>query len=314
VKFHLDHIPEKPGFTIRHSDFLFLTGSCFSGNIGQRLTDLKFKTAINPAGILFNPLSISDSIKSLIENAGVSREHIIEREGSFYTFDFHSSVHAKSGQDLVAAVRDINSKASRSLKEARFLFITFGTAFAYRLRSTGKVVANCHKQPSGIFDKILPSPAEIEKEYSQLLGQLKAFNPGLKIIFTVSPVKHLNDGVEENSLSKSTLILTVHNIIEQNPGCSYFPSYELVTDDLRDYRFYKTDLAHPNDMAIDYVFGKFSDCYFDSKTRELCDHIRELNAATRHRPLNEVTDEKLSRFIASKKAKIMSLDHSIELQ
>jgi hypothetical protein len=185
-----------------------------------------------------------------------------------------------------------NQHAFDYLRSADFLFITFGSAFYFHHLGLETGVANCHKQPGSMFNKRMLPVNVIVSEYSALIRAISQFNPKLKIIFTVSPVKYLKDGLVENNISKSTLLLSVNELSARHDNCFYFPAYELVADDLRDYRFYKEDMAHPNDQAIHYVWDKFSDTYFSDKTKELNKLIGKLNTALSHRKLHDHPDEK----------------------
>lgn len=312
---HLDHTPKKPGFSIHHRQGIFLAGSCFSTHIGSLLADHRFTVCCNPGGILFNPLSMSDGLQTILSQEPPDESYTLQRDGVFYSFRHHSSVHAASGEELAAAVAESAKKSFAFLKSCNYLILTFGTAFYYHHKAFNSAVANCHKQPGSLFEKRLLGVAEIVRHYQQLLDNLKQLNPALKIIFTVSPVKYLKDGLEENTLSKSTLILAIHELIRNHPQCSYFPAYELVSEDLRDYRFYKEDMAHPNEQAIQYVWEKFSACYFEPKTRQLNKAIHALRLAIHHRPMQEKSsgNSDLEAFIEKQKSEILKLDPDILL-
>ena len=315
MKFHLDHTPKKSNFLIDHKSTVLLIGSCFAENIGALLSDFKFKSLVNPNGILFNPISVYNCLNVAIHNKKTDENLLLERDGLFYSYLHHTSFSSQTKKDLVQHLNSVTQHMHQFLKTTNVLIITFGTAFTYWHKQLSHTVANCHKQPATIFDKKLLEVEEIVKTYSTLINDLKTLNPDLKIIFTVSPVKYLKDGIEENNLSKSTLVLGIHKLISVNTNCFYFPAFELVNDDLRDYRFYKEDLAHPNKTAIDYVWKKFSNCYFDSKTLELNHHIEKLNLALNHRQMHENTleTEKLREFIDRQRTLIKKMDSSIEI-
>ncbi len=260
-------------------------GSCFAENIGDHLQHYKFNAMINPNGILFNPISISNALVSYIDNSPVEKDSLVKSGDLFYSLQHHGDFHSETEAELSVQIKTSRSKAYSFLKETNWLIITFGSAFVYRHIKTNSVVANCHKLPQIEFKKELLSTTEIVNEYHSLIKALGTIDPDLKIILTVSPVKYLRDGVVENSLSKSVLIQSVHEIIKGNTNCFYFPAYELVTDDLRDYRFYKEDLAHPNDAAIKYVWDKFSEAAFDNDTKKLNEKIKEVLQASNHRPI-----------------------------
>lgn len=314
MKFHLNYTPPKFDFEIDHQHNLFLIGSCFSENIGSLLEQHKFKTYSNPSGILFNPASIHQSLTDILNLKDLSDNFILSRDGLYYSYLHHTSVNAGTSQELKEKVNHQTKEANELLKKSDLLIITFGTAFFYHHLTSGQVVANCHKQPQQIFEKNLLASNELISAYNGLIKKLQSFNPKLKIVFTVSPVKYLKDGVVENNLSKSILALSVHELIKQNKNCYYFPAYELVNDDLRDYRFYKEDLAHPNELAINYVWEKFSETCFNSKTIGLNNQIHKLNLALNHRQMGAGSQEqeKLQSFIVKQKEEIKKLYPTIE--
>ncbi len=309
MKFHLNYTPEKFPFGISHADRCFLSGSCFAENISKKMQEQGFSLFSNPNGILFNPQSILQSLDALLEQKAFDETFILEREGLFYSFLQHSSVHASSKKELIEKIHKTQSEAHAFLKTAKYLIITFGSAFVYEHKALQKVVSNCHKQPAATFEKRFLEPEAIVETYQSLIQKLKAFNPDLKIIFTVSPVKYLKDGLENNSQSKATLLLAVNRLVKSNANCHYFPAYELQNDDLRDYRFYKEDLAHPNAQAIDYIWEKFAASAFSEKTQTINLEISKLNAALAHRKLNkaEEGDKKLQTYIDQQKEKIKAL-------
>ena len=315
MQFHLNYTPPKFNFTIDHNSKVFLMGSCFSENIGSLLNDHKFKTYSNPNGILFNPNSIYNCLNNLTENKPFDENLILMRDAIYYSYLHHSSINGSNKNDLIEKINSENKKAHQFLKEAEKLIITFGTAFLYQHLELDQTVANCHKQPSSSFEKKRISVNEILKNYSELIRKLQNFNPKLKVIFTVSPVKYLKDGVAENNLSKSTLILAIHELLQQTNNTYYFPAFELVNDDLRDHRFYKEDLAHPNELAINYIWEKFSTTCFNEKTISINKQIHKLNLALGHREMTAGTQEKLKLqdFIAKQKEELKKTNPEIEL-
>jgi hypothetical protein len=315
MKFHLNHTPADQGFKISHADTLFLTGSCFSENIGKLLHDSKFKTYSNPSGILFNPLSIYNSLDAMLHLKPFDENYLLARGDQYLSYLHHSSISRPGKAELAEAIRSENITAHNFLKHSNYLIITFGTAYYYRHLALNAAVANCHKQPGNLFEKKLVEVPGLVTLYSNLIQQLQSFNPKLKLIFTVSPVKHLKDGLIENNISKATLMLAIHTLTQHHTNCFYFPAYELVNDDLRDYRFYKADMAHPNELAIEYVWQKFSGCYFSDATQDLNQRILRLNMALNHRNLHNNSDEseKLKAFISRQKEEIRKINPGIEL-
>lgn len=314
MKFHLDHIPAKPGFEIDHASKVFLTGSCFSENIGHLLKEHKFAAYPNPSGILFNPVSIYQTLKNSIHLTTFDKKYLLNRGGIFLSYLHHSSVNSADKEALAAKINAENEAAHAFLKNAGYLIITFGSAYFYEHTGLNAAVANCHKQAGNTFEKKLADASDIVYMYAELIKDLQQLNPSLKLIFTVSPVKHLKDGLIENNLSKATLLLSIHKLTGLFHNCFYFPAYELVNDDLRDYRFYKADMAHPNELAIDYVWEKFSGCFFNAKTLQLNQKINKLNLAMNHRHMNGNSEEteKLQDFITRQKEEIRKLNPGIE--
>lgn len=283
MKLHLDYTPAPATFEITHKHRLLLSGSCFSQNIGALLTAHRFNTLCNPHGVLFNPHSLADSLRQLLNAGAPDTNLFLQRGNRHYSYLCHSAVQGANHELLAETLQAINLEGQNFLKSADVLVITFGSAYAYRHKLLDVIVGNCHKQAPALFEKELLSTAHIVQHYTALVAELQNFNPELKIIFTVSPVKHLRDGLVENTLSKATLLLAVHQLVKQCRACYYFPAYELVTDDLRDYRFYKEDLAHPTEQAIHYVWEKFSTCFFGEKTLRANARIAQLNRALQHK-------------------------------
>lgn len=289
MQFHLGFQPAISQNKITHQDGLLLIGSCFSEHIGNRLSDLKFNVSSNPFGIVFNPKSIETTLYRIIEKNYFNESDVFKKDGFWYSFEAHSSIHAETQQDLLDFLNNNINIWNERLKQAHWLTITFGSAFAYKHVEQTKIVANCHKLPQALFEKTLLKTNDIVNDYNVLLNVLKQFNPALKIIFTVSPVKHLRDGVVENSVSKAILIQATHQLINDQKQCVYFPAYELVNDDLRDYRFYESDMAHPNKQAIEYVWKRFAEAYFNDKTVAINDKVNYIHQAYHHRLFNKTT-------------------------
>ena len=250
------------------------------------MANLKIETYSNPFGIIFNPESISKILHRIIDKDYFTVDDIFEKEDRFFSFEVHSLINSESAKTFL---KDLNHSIDQwhdHLKSAKFLIITFGSSFAYWHLNRKELVANCHKFPGTTFKKRLLSTTQIIDNYGVLLHKLMNFNPKINVMLTVSPVKHLRDGVVENNLSKANLIISVHQLIARFQCCHYFPAYELINDDLRDYRFYETDMAHPNKAAIDYVWEKFSDTYFSEETQKLNQSITEISKAMQHNPFN----------------------------
>ncbi len=255
-------------------------GSCFSENINEKLVERKFDSRSNPFGNTYNPISIFNIIDFVLEEKNYTKEDLFLQNEIWNCYDFHSDM---SGLEVENVLRNINEKIIETktfLKETNVLFITLGTAWVYE--NNNKIVANCHKVPSSQFEKRLLTFEEIETKAKSTFAKLKQFNENIKIVFTLSPVRHLKDGFVENNLSKSILLVAINNLQKEKNIC-YFPAYELVIDDLRDYRFYKEDLVHPNYLAINYIFEQFKSVFFTEKTLTLLVKVEKLLKAFQHR-------------------------------
>jgi len=283
-------------FNISFKDRILLMGSCFSEEISNKLQALKFNVIQNPNGILYDPLSISDALFSYIENKPFEEKNLFQLNGLWHSWQHHSVFSGVNKESVLQKINDSRLGAHVFLKNATYLFITFGTAFNYLLKNSLQNVANCHKAPGNSFIKNLLPVEEIRADLQSVITALEIFNPQLRIIFTVSPVKHIKDGIIENSRSKARLIEAAHAIAEEKQNAFYFPSYEIVTDVLRDYRFFKKDLVHPNEMATDFVFEKFSESFFDRETKNIINEIEKVTAAANHKPF-EKESEKHQKFL-----------------
>lgn len=267
---------------IDHQTPMMIIGSCFSDNIGTRLINNLFDVDVNPFGTLYNPASIASALRRIISGKPFDSDDIFEYENRFHSFSHHSRF---SSTDSETTLNNINTRlqaAHEQLHHAKVLIITFGTAWVFRLRSTGDPVSNCHKRPAAMFTREMLSVDGIIEDWNELLNELKAFNSDLTIIFTVSPIRHLADGAHGNQLSKSTLLLAINSL-----NAEYFPSYEIMLDDLRDYRFYADDMTHPSDVAIDYIYSLFSQSYMTDATRELARSCARITRRLSHRPMTD---------------------------
>lgn len=283
MQFHLDLQVEPAAHKISHQQHLLLMGSCFTEHIGHTLQLLKFKVHINPFGVVFNPESMAQSLHRILSNTPFTEDDLLFHNGAWHAIEAHGQFSLADQQEVLRILNHQLGTWHAAIQVAHWLVLTPGTAYAYTHKATGRVVANCHKIPQQAFSKALLAPEQVVKSLSSALLHLRKVNPGCRVITTVSPVKHLRDGVLENSLGKAVLIQGMHALDQH--GCNYFPAYELVTDDLRDYRFYEKDMAHPNRQAIEYVWQKFAGAYFDAGTAALNKRLEELSAAMAHRPL-----------------------------
>ncbi|MDD2634624.1 MAG: GSCFA domain-containing protein [Bacteroidales bacterium] len=273
----------KYGFKISHKSKTLFTGSCFAENIGAKLEELKFPVQINPLGINYNPVSIGKSLAFTMLNKQFSENNLFLANDLWNSYDFHSQF---SNTDKGECLNHINSSialAKDFLKNTDYLFISFGTAYVYSLKSDGSFVSNCHKQDDKIFNRELLKPNEIVEYWSEIIKNLKEFNPDLKIFFTVSPVRHKRDGFIANQLSKSVLFVAINQLKGLFGDIFYFPSYEIMMDELRDYRFYDDDMIHPSSKAIKYIFEKFGESFFDKETQILNSRINKIIKGLDHK-------------------------------
>jgi hypothetical protein len=279
-------VPIKPvEKRLSYEDNYFLMGSCFSENIGHYLKTYQFKQMVNPFGIIFNLASLSRLTQRIVDLEHFTTADIVENQGVWSCFEAHSNQNSQSSQLLLERLNQQLTAANDWLKNATIFVLTVGTSWVYRHLAYNKIVANCHKMPANHFEKVLLNPAENLFYLNQIILKLKAFNPNLKIMLTVSPVRHIKDGFFENNVSKAHLLSAIYQVNETN--VFYFPSYEIMQDDLRDYRFYAEDMLHPNEIAIKYIWQKFSDNYFDASTIQTMTTVEAINKMKQHRPFIE---------------------------
>jgi GSCFA family len=277
-------IPQKSSFGISHSDRLFTLGSCFAQAIGKQLNNHKFQVEANPFGKVYNPFSIHKTIDYILRHTTISTDDFTHREEAYFHFDFHSQNAATSADALKMRVEELIQTLNEQLTKATVLILTYGTAFVYRRKDNQKIVANCHKVPSSNFTKELLTVDAVISSFHDTFQRLRKLKPSLKVVLTVSPVRHVKDTLELNAVSKSILRLAC-NQLSQQPGVEYFPAYELMMDDLRDYRFYKADRIHPTEEAEEYVWEKFADAHFNDSTKSILQEWHEVKVALHHRPL-----------------------------
>ncbi len=293
------------------SDSIFTIGSCFAETMGTRFTENKFKTLVNPFGTLYNPLSIHQQLKSTIDDMMPPNHGYLVNQDIHSHYQYHSGFSSLDKAGLEGKIKQSLQAANQFLKTSNYLIITYGSSFIYRRNETNEFVANCHKMPSSDFTKKLLTVEDINNSFSQIYCALTAFNPMLKIILTVSPVRHLKDTIELNSVSKSTLRLACHQLAEKFE-VDYFPAYEIMMDDLRDYRFYKTDRIHPTEEAEEYIWNKFAEKYFDQSTMDFLETWKEIKTALAHRPSYPTTNSHQA-FLKSVLKKLEVLTNQIDV-
>lgn len=293
-------------YKISYTDKIIFIGSCFSEEIGKQMSDLKFNVLQNPNGILYDPLSIAAALGSYIENKKYKADDLFFLNELWHSWQHHSVYSGFNKENVLSNINQSQSAAHQFLKNVSWLIITPGTTYKYFLKKSGEPVANCHKAPSHFFEKKLLAIDEIIFALSNVILQLQSFSPKLKIIFTISPVRHIKDGVVENNRSKARLIEAIHYLKDNINNTFYFPSYELIIDVLRDYRFYKNDYVHPTETATAFVFDKFCETYFDESSLKLLEEIHSILLAKNHKPFHKESGA-YKKFQSAQLEKIKSI-------
>lgn len=291
---------------------LFFIGSCFTQNIGSRCSNYQLSTTINPFGIVYNPVSIASQIERLISRKPYIDDEVFLQNGLYHTFDHHSCFSHQDRSVFLARINEELLENSKALINCDFLFITLGTAYAYTLIESNKLVANCHKYPAKSFFQKLLTVEEVVADFSSLFSNLKQINPRAKVVLSVSPIRHLRDGFHANNLSKATLLLAISHIQTAFKDIHYFPAYEIVLDELRDYRFFAADMVHLSELAINYVWDRFSDSFFHDDTIHLVAECNKLISDLAHRPFNPDSHE-YHKFLLGVQKRITLFDRKYHL-
>ena len=284
-------IKEQDDNLIDYHSKILLLGSCFSENIGNKLSYYKFQSKQNPFGILFHPKAIENLISRAIKDELYTEKELTFNNERWHCLDAHSSISAADKNVLLKNLNSALIHTKKQLKEATHVFITLGTSWVYRYSETNAIVANCHKIPQKEFSKELLSVAEVSKTLEQCVALLKSINKTVSVTFTVSPVRHLKDGFIENTRSKAHLIAAIHTVINSENNTYYFPSYEIVMDELREYRFYNEDMLHPNTTAINYIWEKFVSSWFSREAQDTMQEVETVQRGVSHRPFNEKSEQ-----------------------
>lgn len=269
---------------IDYSSKMVLLGSCFSENIGEKFAYFKFQSTVNPFGILFHPQAIETLILNAIHEKEYTEKDAFFHNEQWHCFDAHSRLSSVSKEVLLQNLNSQIKVANQQLNQSTHIIITLGTAWVYRFKEANKVVANCHKVPQKQFLKELLSVEEIVKSLENIKRLIKEINSKATIIFTVSPVRHIKDGFVENTQSKAHLITAIHSVLCGH--AHYFPSYEIMMDELRDYRFYADDMIHPNQLAIDFIWDKFKYAWLSDKAYSTMDDVETVQKGLQHKPFN----------------------------
>lgn len=275
---------------INYDSKIGLLGSCFSDNIGERFAYYQFPNLQNPFGILFHPFAIERLLKNIVEEKKYTKDDIFPHQERWHCFDAHSKLSAANPDEMLLELNASLAKTRDFLQSATHLIITLGTSFVYQFNETGNYVANCHKLPQDNFDKELSTSAEIQQSIQQIISYAREINPEIKLVFTISPVRHAKEGLVENQRSKANLIAGLHEAIATEKTVSYFPSYEIQLDELRDYRFYAEDLLHPNQTAILYIWEKFLQSWLDSESVEVMEKVETVQRGLQHRAFAPESD------------------------
>ncbi|MBZ9632122.1 GSCFA domain-containing protein [Salegentibacter sp. LM13S] len=295
---------------IDYESKLFLIGSCFVENIGKKLDFYKLQNLQNPFGILFHPLAIARFFHKLNEDTLYTEKDIFQHQERWHCFYAHSSLSDPEAEVLLKNLNSALKNARKFLQQSSHLVITLGTAWSYFYLEREQSVANCHKIPQKSFRKELQSTEEIQRALNEILKDLTQINSDVEVIFTVSPVRHIKDGFIENQRSKAHLISAVHSICEKNDNIHYFPSYELMMDELRDYRFYAEDMLHPSQTAIDYIWNRFKEAWFSEDSFAILNEVENIQKGLSHRPFNP-NSEAHSRFSDKLKSQISALQKRV---
>lgn len=308
---------ESSPFKITYVDPVMFIGSCFATSIGSKMAAGRMPVLINPAGTVYNPVSIISTLKTLIPGREFEKNDLYCHNGTWVSFSHYTGFSSDDPEKVLVKINRESIKARDFISKAHFLFITFGTARVFRLKKTGEIVSNCHKMPAELFESELLTVDEIVNIWRRELTDLRLLYPELKIIFTISPVRHWKDGAHGNQVSKSVLFLAVEELLH-NEATQYFPAYELLMDDLRDYRFYNDDLLNPSPLAIDYIWKAFSESYMNNQTINTWKEAARITKAAGHRISTESVSaigefaERMLKQISELQSRVPSIDLSGE--
>lgn len=289
-------------FKINHTDKLMFIGSCFSDEMSKKFGLEGFQLLANPFGTIYNPISICKNIEAVIDQKKATATDLVKHDDSWVSLQHNTRFRDSDPGKLIKLINTTNSKAHEFLRSANYIFITLGTSWAFTFKHSEAVVANCQKMPASLFERELLSVSEIRESLERLTNELHNFNDKLKVVFTVSPVRHLKDGLVANSLSKATLHVALNGL----SSVHYFPSYELVLDDLRDYRYFADDLCHVNEQGIDYVWSKVEDWLLNPSSAKSRSEVRQWRKLAAHRVVGgQAAAERQLQLVNDKKTKLL---------
>lgn len=287
---------ERASFSISHQDKVCAIGSCFAENVGVLMRKSGFQTAINPNGIVFNPLSLAFAMDGVLNGTPPT---LIQNKETWYSLDHHGAYKSRNKKELKLRIAHERADFLTHLKESKVLFVTFGTAQVWENIELDRVVANCHKLPSQDFESRLLALGEIVDSWKKVITGLRELNKDLQLVFTVSPVRYRRGGAHQNSLSKSILHLAIQALTEDTRGIAYFPAYEICIDELRDYRFFDEDKIHPSKEAVQYVYSKLQEAYMTEESIDLARKIANLNKRLDHRYSDPLEAEQIQAAVKS---------------
>ncbi|TRX20648.1 GSCFA domain-containing protein [Flavobacterium franklandianum] len=302
----------KSDYPIDYNAKIMSLGSCFAENMAEKFDYFKFENSCNPFGILFHPLAIQKFIDFAVSGKQFSDEDIFFYNERWHCFDVHSDISNSNKENFIANLNAIILSAKQQVQEASHIIITYGTSWVYRNLESNAIVANCHKVPQKEFKKELLSVETIKKSMQNTLDLIQKINPNVNFIFTVSPVRHLKDGFVENQLSKAHLITAIYKILQSEicnlQSATYFPSYEIMMDELRDYRFYAEDMIHPNSVAIDYIWQRFFETCISEESHSIMKEVETIQKGLQHRPFNP-NSESHQQFLSKLHDKTVKLQN-----
>jgi hypothetical protein len=293
MKFQTTIPIQKSDFLIDYSSKLVSFGSCFAENMGNKFHYFKFSILTNPFGIIFNPISLEKIILRSIHKKYFTEKDIFYHNEAWHCYEVHSELSNPDKAEFLITLNQLIDTTNVHIEKLTHCLITLGTSWVYKYIESDEIVANCHKVPQKHFVKKLLSVSEIEASIHNIISEIQSINPNAKFIFTVSPVRHIKDGFVENSVSKAHLITAIYHFLSKTTSSIYFPSYEIMMDELRDYRFYAEDMLHPNQTAIDYIWMKFSENYINETELETMQQISEIQKSLNHRPFNPNSESHL---------------------
>ena len=298
-----------PDFSIDYNSRLMMLGSCFAENMGSKFSYYKFDVDVNPCGIIYNPLSVANVLRLLVEGKRFEKNDLREVGGKWVSLFHHGAFSSADPDECLHRINDRLTKATGELRTLDLLVITWGTAWGYKYIPENIIVSNCHKIPSREFERSRLSVEDIVREYLVLIERLREINPGLRILFTVSPIRHWKDGAHGNQLSKATLLLAIDRLREEIQHVYYFPAYEIVLDELRDYRFYAEDMLHVSGFTVDYIWERFLYSFISPEVFGLMNQIGRINKGVAHRPF-EPQSEEYQRLVKKMLAEIAMISRS----